>query len=367
VAQVVNVVGLLRGQVTEWERLRLGELLFRHHEAGILTLVVVLGFSATMLLWWSVLRRRRGYQHVAVPAILAPIRQSSLSFVRHIPSMLFVAGLAFFIVALADPYQPFTQQEASFPGRRIALLIDASSSMVARFGKSTFGTDPQKESTFVTTVAAAETFVKGRIKGQYRDLIGLVEFGDEAYVVTPFTYDYDNILLSLSLIGDWTEFMNFPDRGTTIGRAVEQGVELFRAFEFMNATGNLMVVFSDGQDTEVTVQGRRVSDVMAEAVEAKIPVYFIRTSYDAPLGTVIPDRIWKPAVESTGGRFYAATDAGTILRAIRDIDRLAPGRIRLTEYRRQQPAFEPFALIAAVLWTGGLGLKLTIPHMRTCP
>ena len=51
----------------------------------------------------------------------------------------------------------------------------------------------------------------------------LIEFGDEAYVVTPFTTDYENILLSLSLIGDWTEFMKFPDQGTTIATAIEQG------------------------------------------------------------------------------------------------------------------------------------------------
>ena len=38
--------------------------------------------------------------------------------------------------------------------------------------------------------------------GRYRDLVSLIEFGNEAYVVTPFTSDYDNILLSISLIGD---------------------------------------------------------------------------------------------------------------------------------------------------------------------
>ena len=72
------------------------------------------------------------------------------------------------------------------------------------------------------------------MKGKYRDLIALIEFGDEAYVVTPFTTDYDNILLSLSLIGDWTEFMKFPDQGTTIahgdraGHRPVQGVRLPR-------------------------------------------------------------------------------------------------------------------------------------------
>ena len=66
--------------------------------------------------------------------------------------------------------------------------------------------------------------------------------------MTPFTNDYDNILLSLSLIGDWTEYMKFSDQGTTIGKAIEQGVALFRAFDFLDASGNVMIIFSDGQD-----------------------------------------------------------------------------------------------------------------------
>ena len=78
------------------------------------------------------------------------------------------------------------------------------------------------DATFFTAVAAAERFVKMRMKGRYRDLIALIEFGNEAYVITPFTNDYDNILLSISLIDDLTEFKMFPDQGTTIGMAIDQ-------------------------------------------------------------------------------------------------------------------------------------------------
>ena len=156
------------------------------------------------------------------------------SIVRHGALLLFLAGLPFFVLAFADPYSSLTHEQVSFPGRRIALMIDASSSMMARFPAAHLNAKAPNEATFFTTVAAAETFIRQRMSGKYHDLIGLIEFGDEAYVVTPFTNDYDNILLSLSLIGDWTEFMKFPDQGTTIGagdragdRAV-QGVRLPR-------------------------------------------------------------------------------------------------------------------------------------------
>ena len=49
--------------------------------------------------------------------------------------------------------------------------------------------------TYLANVAAAEYFVKRRMDGSHRDLVSLVQFGGEAYIVTPFTNDYENILL----------------------------------------------------------------------------------------------------------------------------------------------------------------------------
>src|SRR4029077_2229306 len=163
---------------------------------------------------------------------------------------------------LADPYSSMERQEVSYPGRRIALLIDASSSMMVPFPSSQLRNSSLNEAAFLTTVAAAEAFVRYRSTGQYRDLIALVEFGDEAYVVTPFTHDYDNVLLSMSLIGDWSEYMQFPDGGTAIGRAIDRGIGLFKAFDFLRAAGNVMVIFSDGQDTQVTTQGKSLREVL---------------------------------------------------------------------------------------------------------
>src|SRR5262249_12731697 len=160
-----------------------------------------------------------------------------------------------------------------------------------------------------------------------------------------------NILLSLALVGDPTEFKMFPDKGTTIGLAIEQAVNLFRAFNYLDAAGNLMVIFSDGQDTQAVVRAtERVSNIVATQANAKLPVHCIRTDYDKSLGALIPDELWKAAVESTGGRFYAASDEATILRAIHEIDRLSTGTIELKQYSSERPRFPPFALAAAALW-----------------
>ena len=99
-------------------------------------------------------------------AVLPVMRRSPLSLVRHVPLMLFLAGVPFFAVALADPLTGFAREEVSYPGRRIALLVDGSTSMVIRFESAA---KRPGESTFFTAVAAAEQFIRRRMNGPYRD------------------------------------------------------------------------------------------------------------------------------------------------------------------------------------------------------
>lgn len=357
----------VRRAFIDWRNLNASDLLFGHRDEAVLAFVILAGLAVAILIVRAMASRKAGRTQVALPAVLDWGGVSWLSVVRHGALLLFLIGLPFFVLALADPYSALTHQDVTFPGRRIALMIDASSSMMARFPAAHLNAKAPNEATFFTNVAAAEIFIRQRMGGKYHDLIGLVEFGDEAYVVTPFTTDYDNILLSLSLIGDWTEFMKFPDQGTTIGLAMEQSIELFRAFNFLDAAGNLMLIFSDGQDTQVTIHGKTVQEILAGAVATKIPVYFIRTSYNKGLGGVLPDDIWKPAVEATGGKFYPAADEATILNAIHDIDMRSAGQVEIKRYSSQQPQFAPYAVVATSFWTVALFLQLTVPYFRKFP
>jgi len=368
VVAITQVPAVIRETVIEWRNSRAADLLFTHRNDAIIATVVLIGLCGAVLVLRSLTRTKAGRTQVALPAVLDWSGGSTFtSLVRHGALLLFLVGVPFFIMALADPYSSLTHEQVSFPGRRIAVMIDASSSMMARFPAAGLNAKAPNEATFFTAVAAAEVFIRQRITGKYHDLIGLVEFGDEAYVVTPFTSDYENILLSLSLIGDWTEFMKFPDQGTTISSAIEQGTGLFKAFNFLDASGNLMLLFSDGQDTQVTIHGKHVSEIVAGAVQAKIPVYMIRTSYNKALGGVLPDDIWKPAIEATGGKFYAAGDEASILNAIKEIDRRSAGRVDVKLYSTQKPKFAGYAFIAASFWTVALTLQLTVPYFRKFP
>ncbi|MDP6581086.1 MAG: VWA domain-containing protein [Vicinamibacterales bacterium] len=338
-------------------------LLRRDETVVALGVIGILALGA--LLTRYVVGHRPGRTDIVLPALLPSImtKRSALAPMRHTAFVLFLGGLPFFAVALADPHTTLIQERSTFPGHRIAILIDASLSMDSSFATDQLGWG----NTFLANVSAADYFVRRRMEGSHRDLVSLVQFGGEAYIITPFTNDYENILLSIGLIGTPEEYDRFPDHGTLIMRAISRAVQLFRTFDFLSAQGNLILIFSDGQDTHAVYEDQSLDDILQEAADNEIPVYFIRTAYDQGLGDVLPDITWKLAVEKTGGRFYPAADEAAILQAIHEIDELSAGQIDVTQYVAHQPRFSPFALIAVGLWSLALVCGLGVKQLRRFP
>ena len=354
-----------RAVVDEWLRTGWSQLRFAAPRPALLVFVVLLAIAALVFVVGTLQRRRAGRTHLVFPALVPLMRRSPFSAFRHLPMLLFVAGLPLLGIALADPHTGFTREEVSYPGRRVALVLDNSGSMVLKFGATSFKT--RGESVFFTAVAAADHFIERRIDGPYRDLVALIEFGNQAYVITPFTTDYQSIRLSMRLISDPREWARFNDFGTTIVEGIEEGMRLFRTFDFINAAGNLMILFTDGRDSELNQQGRTLEQLLADSRRFQIPVYMVRTAFNLQEGQIREDKIWKATIEKTGGRFYAAYDDASIRRAIADIDRLAPGRIDVREYSVERPRFAAYVLAAVMLWLAAALLKLGFREFRTFP
>jgi Mg-chelatase subunit ChlD len=351
----------------EWGDLYLDRLIFSQQGVAQQLLIALVGLAAIFVVIRSFGNRNPANRRMALPAIVTKPGWSRASLSRHGALMLALAGLPFFVIALSDPRTTLTRSETTFPGRRIALLIDASSSMLSALPSSTLAKGAPNNAAFFTTVGAARYFIERRMAGKYRDLMALVEFGDDAYVITPFTTDYENILLSTTLIGDWNEFMAFPDQGTVVAKAVEQAVGLFQAFDYLDAAGNLMVIFTDGADADVLENGKTVDDVLAEAQRAKIPVYLIKIGGNIQNKRSVADELWIGAVKRTGGEFFSGADEATIIRSIQAIDRRAAGTIEMKQYSTERPRYAVFALTAAAFWCAALLLRFTVPTFQTFP
>jgi Ca-activated chloride channel family protein len=365
---VRDALGRIAGQLTgEWRDLAFGDLQFWHRSDARLLLLALVVIAAMVLALRVAFPRTRIRRSVVVPAVLSVLPRRVASAATHVPLVIALIGLPFLAVALADPFTAMVHREAVYPGRRICLMLDASNSMSSPFKTQTLNAGDDS-SAFLTNVAAAERFVDMRRSGPYRDLLALVEFGSEAYVVTPFTNDYDNILVSLSLIGEPHEFASFPDQRTLIAGAIQESVQLFKAFNYLDASGNLLLIFSDGEDTNAAVKGRPLDEIISGAVEAGVPLYFVRTNYNKLEGDpAVPDKLWREAVSKTGGRFFAASDERSLLAAINQIDQVAAGTIRLTEYGTQRPRFPLFAAVAAGCFALAALSKLAVPYFQRFP
>jgi len=353
--------------VADWRAMAAEGVQFAYRDDPALLAAGLFGLALVVLAVRLLLGWRPARDSVAVPARFGGVRTSPLAWLRHTPRVLAGLGVPLALLALADPFTALVTNTVSYPGRRIALMIDASDSMSTAFKAGSLNERAETEAAFFTTVAAAKRFVELRREGKYKDLMALIEFGDRAYVITPFTSDYDNLLLSIALIGDPIEFSMFPDPGTVIASALEQSIEVFKAFDFLEASGNLMVIFTDGEDTTSLVHGRSLDDILKSAVDNAIPLYFVRTNYGKAFGDGIPDAQWQAAVERTGGRYYVARDEASLLSAVHDIDQAAIGAIQTTQYTSRQPRFAVFALGAAACWLGAALLSLAVPQFSTFP
>jgi len=362
------LIELVGRTLSEWRSSGINGLAFNARNASLLATALFAVIAATVLVWRALRGRLPGRTAIALPAVL-PLNvarlRSPVAFVRHAPFLLFLAGLPCFCLALADPLSSLSAHQTSYPGRRIAVIMDASLSMLSPFSGQQLKT--QSDTAFSNTMAAAEYFIRVRMKGRYRDLIALEQFGNEAYVITPFTTDYENLLLSLKMISDVNEWQRFPDQGTIIMKAIDEGVDLFNAFDFLESSGNIMVIFSDGQDNNVQIGNMSLDQVLKKAVDNKVPVYMIRTAYARGLFDVVPDQVWKKAIDATGGKFYPAASQETIMQAIKEIDAASTGRVDVREYEVKQPRYMKFALAAVVMWTIALALQMTMRMFRTFP
>ena len=99
----------VRGTFDEWLSLRPADLHFDATWVAVLVLVVLVAAAGLMLLARGLRREKAGRTHVALPAVLPVMRSSHFALVRHTAFLVFLIGVPFFAVALADPHTAFTR------------------------------------------------------------------------------------------------------------------------------------------------------------------------------------------------------------------------------------------------------------------
>jgi Ca-activated chloride channel family protein len=238
------------------------------------------------------------------------------------------------VTALAGPQVPAARQLVGASGREILLSIDLSGSMT----KEDFFLDGKPLSRLDAVKRVAARFVAAR-RG---DRIGLVIFGDRAFVAQPSTFDVDAVARTIAAAQ-----IGISGRSTAISDGLGLAAKRLAASD---ARSKVIVLLSDGVDTSGKV---RAGDAAALAASHGIRVHTIALGPEdletQPQSRDAVDAATLRAVaEAGGGTSFRVRTMDDLEAMAATLDRLEPNPMDRPPVRAWQPLWTwPAAAAAA--------------------
>jgi len=247
------------------------------------------------------------------------------------------------IIALAKPQyigKPLSQEVSH---REVLVSVDLSGSMATKDFKDANGTA-------IDRLKAVQMVLKNFFKARQGEKIGLILFGNAAFVQAPFTQDLNALehLLSELRIG-----MAGPQ--TALGDSIGLAVKMFQD---SNVTDRMLIVMSDGDDTGSKVPPLTAAKLAAEHQVSIFPIAIgdPENAGEHPIDT----ETLKEIAKITGGMFYYAWKTEELLDIYKQIDMLKPKEVKVITHRPKTELFMyPMMLIILMLLSYGLVRFLT--------
>ncbi len=259
---------------------------------------------------------------------------------RHVLFALRVFALAALIVAFSRPQTGVTSETVSAEGIDIVLAIDVSSSILAEV------LEPNR---LEAAMAVAGVFVECR---RY-DRIGLVVFAGEAFTQVPLTLDYSVVT---DLLGQME--VGMIEDGTAVGMGLATAVKRLQASD---AESQVVVLLTDGRSNTGEI-GPVTAGQMAQALGVR--VYTIGAGSQGMARVPINDRLrgrqyvtvevdideasLQEVAETTGGRYFRATNREGLGQIYEEIDALETTEIEVQNFTSYGELFH-YPLAAGLL------------------
>ena len=301
-------------------------------------------------LWWWWRRRARGpsarYSDVGPLAPVARTRR----WLAGLPVGLRSLALGSWIVAAAGPRLGVSSSEMRSEGISIVLAVDVSSSMLAEDFAPSNRLDVAKQQSIA--------FIRGR----HDDRIGLVSFAAQALTQVPLTVDYPVLEQAVRNLN-----VGQLEDGTAIGTAIATAANRLRAAP---GKSKVIVLLTDGVNNRGQVDPRTAADAAA-AFGIKIYTIGVGTEGQArlPIGrgadgqiryemmpVEIDENLLRDVAQTTGGRYFRATDSEALARIFEQIDELEKTPVEITQYTQFRESVQPWLLLGL----GALALELVV-------
>ncbi|MDF1878859.1 VWA domain-containing protein [Sulfurimonas sp. SAG-AH-194-C20] len=253
-----------------------------------------------------------------------PVKRSFMKLEWIVKILIFIL----LCIALASPVIVDKSNPLNRNGKDIVLVIDASGSMNASgFDVEDEFSQGKRLSRFSLTKIVAQKFILSRES----DNVGIVLYGDFAFIASPITYEKEIVVDMLSYLSE-----GMAGQNTAIGEGIAMGV---RAFKHSKAKSKVMVLLSDGEHNSGTISPK---SALVLAKNAGIKIYTIAIG-EADSG------LMKKIAKESGGVYYSAVSAKELQNVYSAIDSLESSKISSKEYKLKDYYFQSLLLFAAAL------------------
>ena len=279
---------------------------------------------------------------------------SFLSVLRHLPFVLRLTALCLIIVAIARPRCSSQVEKIDTEGIDIVLAMDVSTSMLAR----DFTPD---------RISAAKDIAIEFIAQRPSDRMGIVVFAGESYTQCPLTTDRATLInmmkeVQTDLIAD----------GTAIGNGLATAVARMSGSD---APSRVVILLTDGVNNRGEVAPLTAAQI-AKTYGIRVYTIGVGANGMAPYPVVTPwgieerkiqveidEELLKGIAETTGGRYFRATDNTKLQEIYAEINRMEKSKTSIDSFPVYKELFSPFAIAALICLLAELLVRLLLRRL----
>lgn len=247
--------------------------------------------------------------------------------------------LTLLTIALTSPIMIDKFNPLNRHGKDIVLAIDASGSMNSSGFDNELG-DGKRLSRFEITKIIASDFILKRVS----DNLGVVLYGDFAFIASPITYEKEIVNEMLGYLSQ-----GMAGQNTAIGEAIAMSV---RAFKYSIAKTKIVILLTDGEHNSGAISPKEATKL---AKDANIKIYTIAMGNKGEADETLLQTI----AQESGGTFFSATSAKELQSVYSAIDTLESSDIKSKEFLQKD-----FYYFVALLLACGFLLFLLFREVR---
>ena len=307
---------------------------------------------------WYLLRNDRSEPSMQVSTIsmYAKLPKSPLTWLRHLPFLLRVAGVTLLIIVLARPQSTHSWQRSEVEGIDIMMAVDISTSMLAEDLK------PNR-------LEAAKQVAADFINGRPNDNIGLTIFAGQSFTQSPLTTDhavllniFNNVSCDMVLNGTIMD-------GTAIGDGIANAVTRLKDSQ---AKSKVIILLTDGSNNRGEISPLTAAEI-AKTFGIRVYTIGVGTNGTAPypiqaygrtiyqnVPVEIDENTLQQIAQTADGQYYRATSNSKLKEVYEEIDKLEKTKLNVKDFSRKNEEFMPFALAAMLCILLELLLRLTL-------